>query len=113
MHYTYGPTRPHVDQGGLIQAQHYAAHHQPQTHPDNGFLSVMRRSAQSARQQIQEILPGIQPQTAANGPAVAPSRNPLRPRNATARLGKNGCHSALREPDAYDEEGDSVYFDED
>jgi hypothetical protein len=58
-------------------------------------------------------VPGIQPQTAANGPAVAPFRTSPRPRDAIARPGRDGRRQAMREPDAYDEEGDSVYFDED
>jgi hypothetical protein len=113
MHYTYDPLRPQANQGGSIQAQRHAAQHQPQVHPDNGLGPLLQRFARPARQQFQEIMPAIQPQTATNGPAAAPFRNPPRPRDAIVRPGRDGRRQAMREPDAYDEEGDSVYFDED
>jgi hypothetical protein len=96
MHYTYDPLRPQVNQGGPVQAQSHAAQHQPQTHPNSGPPPVLQWWTEAARQQFQEVMPGMVPFDLTGLDAVA---RPYR--------------GGMREPDGYDEEGDSVYLDDD
>jgi hypothetical protein len=96
MHYTYDPLRPQVNQGGPVQAQSHAAQHQPQTHPNSGPPPVLQRWTEAARQQFQEVMPGMVPFDLTGLDAVA---RPYR--------------GGMREPDGYGEEGDNVYLDDD
>jgi hypothetical protein len=95
MHYTYDQLRPQVNQGGPVQAQSHAAQHQPQTHPNSGPPPGLQRWAEAARQQFQDVMPGMVPLDPIGLYAVA---RPYR--------------GGMREPDGYDEEGDSVYLDD-
>jgi hypothetical protein len=100
MNYTYYPPQTQVNQGGPVQAQSHAAQHQPQTHLNDRPPPILQRWAEAARQQFQETMPGMVPLDLIGIDAVArPCRDDRR--------------QAMREPDAYDQEGDSVYFDTD